>query len=116
MREHQGSRLGLEPTGQARLLVFSFAIGVRYKVIESPPDWVSTRAVAGNARRMNRRYVLQPGPVRGGVVLRRRGQIEANFELPPIVGVVGLRSMVESQFSAMAARIRRRAAAPGAPK
>jgi ribosome-associated toxin RatA of RatAB toxin-antitoxin module len=116
VRERQGSQLVLEQTGEARFLVFSFPIDVRYEVIESPPDWVSSRAVAGNLRRMNGRYDLQPSPVQGSMVLRYRGEIEPNFELPPIVGVVALRHMVEQQFSAMVAEIERRAAAPGAPK
>jgi ribosome-associated toxin RatA of RatAB toxin-antitoxin module len=116
VRERQGSQLVLEQTGEARFLVFSFPIEVRYEVIESPPDWVSSRAVAGNLRRMNGRYDLQPSQARGNIVLRYHGEIEPNFALPPIVGVVALRSMVEQQFSAMVAEIERRAAAQGAPK
>ena len=115
VRERQGSQLVLEQTGEARFLVFSFPIEVRYEVIESPPDWVSSRAVAGNLRRMNGRYDLQPSPAHGNIVLRYHGEIEPNFALPPIVGVVALRSMVEQQFSAMVAEIERRAA-QGAPK
>ena len=116
VRERQGGRLVLEQTGEARFLVFSFPIDVRYEVIESPPDWVSSRAVAGNLRRMNGRYDLQASPARGSMVLRYQGEIEPNFALPPIVGVVALRSMVEQQFSAMVAEIERRAGAQGAPK
>jgi ribosome-associated toxin RatA of RatAB toxin-antitoxin module len=116
VRERQGSRLVLEQTGEARFLVFSFPIEVRSEVIESPPDWVSSRAVAGNLRRMNGRYDLQPSQARGSVLLRYQGEIEPNFALPPIVGVVALRSMVEQQFSAMVAEIERRAAARETPK
>jgi ribosome-associated toxin RatA of RatAB toxin-antitoxin module len=117
VRERRGNRLVLEQTGEARFLMFSFPIEVRYEVIESPPDWVSSRAVGGNLRRMNGRYDLQPGPApaRGSMLLRYEGAIEPNFELPPVVGVVALRSMAEQQFSAMVAEIERRAA-QGAPK
>jgi len=63
---------------------------------------------------MNRRDNPQPSPVSGGGVLRRLREIEPNVELPPIVGLVGLRSMIEPKFSAMVAQIERRAVAPGA--
>jgi ribosome-associated toxin RatA of RatAB toxin-antitoxin module len=117
VRQRQGNRLVIEQTGEARFLVFSFPIDVRYEVIESPPDWISSRAVAGNLRRMNGRYDLQPSPARagvqpaGGLMLRYEGEIEPNFALPPLIGLVALRSMVEQQFTAMVAEIERRAAA-----
>jgi len=123
VRQRQGNKLMLEQTGEARFLLFSFPIDVRYEVIESPPDWVSSRAVSGNLRRMNGRYDLQPGAVsasardtRGMMLLRYEGAIEPNFELPPLIGLVALRSMVERQFTAMVAEIERRAAAQGALK
>lgn len=121
VRERKGNQLMLEQTGEARFLVFSFPIDVRYEVIESPPEWISSRAVGGNLRRMNGRYDLQPAPAGAGreagavVMLRYRGEIEPNFELPPVIGLVALRSMVEQQFTAMVAEIERRAA-PGAFK
>jgi ribosome-associated toxin RatA of RatAB toxin-antitoxin module len=123
VRQRQGNRLVVEQTGEARFLVFSFPIDVRYEVIESPPDWISSRAVSGNLRRMNGRYDLQPGPIRAGarevrdeLLLRYEGAIEPDFELPPLIGLVALRSMVEQQFTAMVAEIERRAAAQGALK
>jgi len=122
VRQRQGNRLVIEQTGEARFLVFSFPIDVRYEVIESPPDWISSRAVSGNLRRMNGRYELQPGPARAGtpasrsLMLRYEGEIEPNFALPPLIGLVALRSMVEHQFTAMVAEIERRAAAQGALK
>ena len=120
VRERQGNQLMIEQTGEARFLVFSFPIEVRYEVIESPPEWISSRAVGGNLRRMNGRYELQPAPARtgrpaSGVILRYQGEIQPNFELPPVIGLVALRSMVEQQFTAMVAEIERRAA-PGALK
>lgn len=48
-RERQGSQTGLERTREARLLVFSFPIEVRLKVIESPPYWLASRAAAPGA-------------------------------------------------------------------
>jgi hypothetical protein len=49
VRERQGSQLGLEQTREARLLVFSFPIEVRHKVIELPPHRLSSRAAAPGA-------------------------------------------------------------------
>jgi len=116
VRQRQGNQLVLEQTGEARFLVFAFPIEVRYEVTESPPDWVASRAVGGNLRRMNGRYELQSSTVQGSMLLRYQGAIEPNFDLPPVVGVVALRSMVEQQFTAMVAEIERRAAAQGGPK
>jgi ribosome-associated toxin RatA of RatAB toxin-antitoxin module len=113
--QRQGNRVLLEQTGEARFLVFSFPIEVRYEVTESPPESVASRVVAGNLRRMNGRYELRPAPGGGGRVdLRYRGEIEPDFDLPPLVGVAALRSMVEQQFSAMVTEIERRAAADAA--
>ena len=123
VRQRQGNRLVLEQTGEARFLLFSFPIDVRYEVVESPPEWISSRAIGGNLRRMNGRYELQPGPARTGAEgtrgvmrLRYEGAIEPSFELPPLIGLVALRSMVEQQFTAMVAEIERRVAAQEAPK
>jgi ribosome-associated toxin RatA of RatAB toxin-antitoxin module len=117
IRERQGNRLVLEQAGEARFLVFSFPIEVRYEVIESPPSAISSRAIGGNLRRMNGRYELQPAPAspgteggRGAVLLRYEGEMEPAFELPPVIGLVAVRSMVEQQFTAMVAEIERRAA------
>jgi hypothetical protein len=71
---------------------------------------------------MNGRYELQPALPkpgaeggRGGVLLRYEGEMEPSFELPPVIGLVAVRSMVEQQFTAMVAEIERRAA-PGTLK
>jgi ribosome-associated toxin RatA of RatAB toxin-antitoxin module len=116
IRERQGNRLVVEQTGEARFLMFSFPIEVRYEVVESPPSAISSRAIGGNLRRMNGRYALQPAPAtaeggQGAVMLRYDGEMEPSFDVPPFVGLVAVRSMVEQQFTAMVAEIERRAAA-----
>ena len=107
----QGNRLLLEQAGAARFLFFSFPIEVRLEVIESPQQSVLSSAVAGNVRRMNGRYDLEPDATRGAVLLRYSGDIEPDFDLPPLIGVAALRAMAEEQFTAMVAEIERRAAA-----
>jgi ribosome-associated toxin RatA of RatAB toxin-antitoxin module len=117
VRSRRGGSVIVDQSGEAGFLVFSFPINVRLEVTEGAQDWVASRAVSGNLRRMNGRYDLQPD-ARGGVLLRYSGVIEPDFELPPLIGTAALRSMVEQQFMAMVAEIERRAAAiaPEAPK
>lgn len=120
IREREGNRLVIEQSGEARFLMLSLPIEVRYEVLESPPGGISSRAIGGNLRRMNGRYSLQPVPSsaeggRGAVLLRYEGEMEPSFDVPPFIGLVAVRSMVEQQFTAMVAEIERRAA-PGAPK
>lgn len=100
----------LEQHGEARFLIFSLPIEVRYEVLESPPHWIASRAVGGNLRRMSGRYDLNPNAARPGVQLHYTGEIEPDFELPPLVGGFALRSMVKEQFTAMVEEIERRAA------
>jgi hypothetical protein len=105
----QGNRLIVDQTGEARFLVFTLPIEVRLEVTQSPPDWVATRAVRGNLRRMTGQYDIYPDPGRGTVLIRYYGDIEPDFELAPLVGLAALRSTVEAQFSAMLEEIERRA-------
>lgn len=108
--ERRGMRLVIEQTGESRFLLFSFPISVRLEVIESPPGGITSRAIAGNLRRVNGRYEIMSafGPDR--VLLRYAGILEPEFDLPPLIGTIALRSMVREQFAAMVAEIRRRAA------
>lgn len=113
VRQHNGNRLLVDHSGEARLLFFSIPIEVTLEVTESPFDWIASRAVGGNVRRMNARYDLSAGNASGTVVLRYYGLIEPDFALPPLIGVVAMRLMVEEQFAAMVGEIERRAAAGG---
>lgn len=103
-------RAMLEQKGEARFLVFTYPIEVRLDVVESPQAWVISRAVGGNVRHMSGRYDLQPRD--NGVLLRYTGELEPDFTLPPLVGTLAVRGMVEEQFTAMVAEIERRAGAP----
>ena len=110
VRLRDAGRVLVEQSGEARFLFFSFPIEVRLEVTERPPQWISSRAVAGNVRRMSGRYEIQPDTERGTVLLRYVGEIEPDFELPPLIGVAALRSTAAEQFTAMVAEIERRAA------
>jgi ribosome-associated toxin RatA of RatAB toxin-antitoxin module len=106
-----GNRVTLEQSGEARFAFLVFPIEVRLEVLESPLEWIVSRAVSGNVRRMSGRYEIHPEGARGGVTLRYHGAIEPAFELPPIVGVAALRWTIEQQFEAMVNEILRQAAA-----
>lgn len=110
VRLRQGNRLLVEHSGEARFLFFTFPIEVTLEVVESRPDWIASRAVGGNVRRMTGRYELSPDTAHGTVLLRYFGLIEPDFAVPPLVGAAALRSTVEDQFIAMVAEIERRAA------
>ncbi|HEY1287301.1 MAG TPA: SRPBCC family protein [Burkholderiales bacterium] len=102
------NRVVVEQKGEARFLVFSYPIEVRLEVLESPTDSIVSRAIEGNLKRMQGRYELRKGA--GGIRLRYSGELEPDFRLPPIIGTLAVRAMVEEQFGAMVAEIERRAA------
>lgn len=106
-----GNRLTLEQSGEARFAFLAFPIEVRLDVVEWPLEWIVSRAVSGNVKRMSGRYEIHPEPAGGGVRLRYYGVIEPAFELPPILGIVALRWSIEQQFEAMVHEILRRVAA-----
>jgi len=110
VRSRHGNRVLLDQSGEARFLLFTYPIAVQLDVVEWPPDWVASRAIGGNVRRMNGRYELRPGPDRGSVLLLYYGEIELDFELPPVVGSAAVRGTIEQQFTAMVAEVERRAA------
>jgi ribosome-associated toxin RatA of RatAB toxin-antitoxin module len=111
VRAREGTRLLVEQAGEARFLIFSFPIEVRLEVTESPSRGIASRAVGGNLRRMDGRYELAPDAARNAVTLRYTGEIEPEFNLPPLIGLAAMRHMVEEQFTAMVAEIERRAGA-----
>jgi carbon monoxide dehydrogenase subunit G len=102
------NRVLVEQKGEARFLVFSYPIDVLLEVQESPSASITSRGVGGNLRHMSGRYELQGA--NGGIRLRYTGAFEPDFELPPIIGTLAVRTMVEEQFAAMVAEIERRAA------
>ena len=102
------NRVLVEQKGEARFLIFSYPIEVRFEVRESPFEWITSRGIAGNLRRMSGRYDLQAAGSR--LQLRYTGEFEPDFDLPPLIGALAVRTMVEEQFTAMVDEIERRAA------
>jgi ribosome-associated toxin RatA of RatAB toxin-antitoxin module len=110
VRDRQGNRMVVDQAGEARFLVFAFPIEVRLEITEGAPDWIVSRAVSGNFKRMTGRYDLRADAARGVCRLQYEGQLEPDFALPPVVGLAAMRGMIEAQFTAMVAEIERRAA------
>lgn len=110
--ERRGARVLLEQAGELRFLFFSFPIATRLEVLESPPGRIASHSVGGNVRSMSARYEIHPDLSSGTVLLVYAGTIEPDFELPPLIGMVAMRSLVRAQFKAMVAEIRRRASPP----
>ena len=105
-----GNHAQVDQEGEARFLIFSLPIHVRLDIVEHPREWIATRSVGGNVRRMVARYDIEVERTLGRVTLRYYGSIEPDFELPPLVGMLALRSTFESQFGARVQEIERRAA------
>jgi ribosome-associated toxin RatA of RatAB toxin-antitoxin module len=112
--ERNGNRVRVEQQGEARFLIFALPIRVRLDVVEWPLEWIASRAVEGNVRRMSARYEIDAERQQGRVTLRYFGSIEPDFDLPPLVGMYALRRTIEDQFGAMVREIERRAADAGA--
>lgn len=110
VRERRDNRVVVEQTGEARFLLFTFPVEVTYEVIEAPQGSVSSRAIAGNLKRMSGRYDIETEG--GGCRLRYAGFVDPDFDVPDILEAAALRAMVEEQFAAMVAEIERRSAAP----
>jgi carbon monoxide dehydrogenase subunit G len=109
VQERSANRVGGRAEGRGAVPGVSYPIDVRLEVLESPTDSITSRAIEGNLKRMRGRYQLaQRG---GGIELRYTGELEPAFGLPPIIGTLAVRTMVEEQFGAMVAEIERRAAA-----
>jgi ribosome-associated toxin RatA of RatAB toxin-antitoxin module len=108
VKERRDNRLIVEQAGEARFLLFTFPVEVTYEVIESPQGSISSRAVAGNLKRMSGRYGIETEGA--GSRLRYEGFVDPDFNVPDFLEAAALRAMVDEQFAAMAAEIERRAA------
>lgn len=109
VKERRGERLIVEQTGEARFLLFTFPVEVTYEVTESPQASMSSRAIAGNLKRMAGRYDIEADG--RGARLRYAGFVDPDFDVPDFLETAALRSMVDEQFSALVVEIERRAAA-----
>jgi carbon monoxide dehydrogenase subunit G len=108
-----GFNVVVDQRGEAGLLFFTFPMRVRLAVEEFPYERIESNAIAGNFKELSGVYHLQ---ARGaGVRLRYEGTLTPDFGIPPLIGTLVVRSMVERRFSAMVREIektQRREAVP----
>lgn len=107
-----GSGVVLDQKGRMSFLFFSQPVDVRLAVVETPPAQVASRALAGNLREFSGRYVITETP--GGVRIEHNARFVPEFDLPPLLGPIIVRSVLERNFTAVLREMQRRAAL-GAP-
>ena len=101
-----GNGIVVEQRGEFGVLFFRREIETKFAVVESPPNRIDARAIAGSFREMTGRYDLEP--LNPGIRLRYTGRLVPDFSLPPLIGMVFIRNMISNQFAAMVDEIIRR--------
>lgn len=106
--ERDGHRITVAQTGQARFLFLSLPIVVTLESTEYPPHVVEVRRIAGTLRHLQGRYEVTP--LSGDrVLLRWRGSLSHELDLPPLISTTLIRLSIEDQFAGMVREIERRA-------
>jgi hypothetical protein len=104
---HDGDQLLVEQRGSVGFLFFQQPIEVTLSVVEAPQRGIEAHAVSGNMAEMDGRYGLETLPS-GLVRLSYSGRLVPDFPVPPVVGRIAVRSVLERQFNALVAEIVRR--------
>jgi carbon monoxide dehydrogenase subunit G len=103
-----GNQVVVEQKGAASLFLLRRSIEVRLEIVESPYEWVTSRAVAGSFKEMEGRYELK---TEGGTLrFTYRGRIVPGFWLPDLIETTAVKRAIGRQFAAMVREIQRRAA------
>lgn len=103
-----GNQVVVEQKGAASLFLLRRSIEVRLEIVESPYEWVTSRAVAGSFKEMEGRYELK---TEGGTLrFTYTGRIVPGFWLPDLIETAAVRRAIGRQFTAMVKEIQRRAA------
>ncbi len=110
MIDRRGPAAIVEQHGEAKFLVFSYAIDVVVASAEYPPDRIEIHVLSGNLRQLDGAYRLRAGDEHGTWVLSWSGLIEPTLPVPSFLAVGLMRRNVEAQFSGMVAEIERRQA------
>jgi len=107
--QRDADRVVVEQTGELVFLFFRQPVEVRLAVVESPPTRVAARAIGGNLKELEGRYIVERLPS-GYTRLSYSGRLVPDFDVPPIIGRIALQSVMSSQFDAMVKEIGRREA------
>lgn len=103
--------LVVEQRGESRFLVFTYPLDVTLLATARPPGAVDVHLLNGNLKRLDGSYRLEPARA-GWIALRWTGLIEPDA-LPPLLGELVMRAMIEAQFVGMVREIERREALQG---
>ncbi|MEO8038444.1 MAG: SRPBCC family protein [Betaproteobacteria bacterium] len=103
-----GNSVMVEQKGRASLFLLHRPVEVRLEIVESPYQWVTSKAISGSFKEMVGRYDLKP---EGGMLrFTYTGRIVPDFWLPALFETAAIRHAIGRQFAAMVKEIRRRAA------
>ena len=93
----------VQQSGDAVLWLFRIGVDVTYEVTQSPPNRISSRAIAGNLRSLRSEYLLTP--IEDGVRLDYKGRIAPGYEVLGHFEQIAVRRNIERQFRALAGEI-----------
>ncbi|HEX4986270.1 MAG TPA: SRPBCC family protein [Burkholderiales bacterium] len=109
-----GPKVVVDQRGEATLLFLTFPMQVRLEVAEQPYEGIVSTAIAGNFKDLHGAYRLAPSG--SGVSLRYEGRFTPDFEFPPLLGTLIVRSTAQKRFEALILEIEREASgATGSP-
>lgn len=94
----------VEQAGELNFLFFRQPVVVTLSVVESEPGRVLARAIGGNLKEMEGFYRIERLPS-GYTRLSYRGRVVPGFPVPPVIGKIAMRSVMERQFDAMVSEI-----------
>ena len=98
-----GSNVVVDQRGEAGLLFFTFPMHVRLAIEEFPNDRIVSNAISGNFKELHGVYHLEA--LGAGLRLRYEGTFTPEFDVPPLIGTLVVRSTVERRFNAMVREI-----------
>ena len=103
-----GQTVTVEQSGDARLWWLAMPLDMTFRITETPPRHLESRAVGGSMRSLSSTYELTV--VREGVQLDYDGRVVPGFRLFGALEEYAVRDNVARQFQALADEIERRAA------
>ena len=103
-----GNGVVLDQKGRMSFLFFSQPVDVRLAVVETPPSQVASRVLSGNLREFSGRYVISE--TSGGVRIEHSARFVPEFDLPPLLGPIVVRTVLERNFTSLLQEMQRRAA------
>ena len=107
----KGDVVTVAQTGQARFLMFTVPIDVTVQSTERPPGSIEVQRISGTLKQLQGRYDTDAVPDKPGwVQLRWQGVIEPENPLPPLIGELLMRRMINDQFAGLVHEIERRQA------